>query len=105
MTMPEALKKSAIEQVVLAAISATNLARKEDAQLEVSTTAPLYGPGSPLDSLGLVSLLIEVEEGLRDAGTDVVLSDERAVSQKQSPFRDVPSLVAYIEKLIAEQQA
>lgn len=101
----EPLQKSDIEQVVLAAISAANLARKDDAQLEVSATALLYAPGSPLDSLGLVSLLIEVEEGLRDRGGDVVLSDERAVSQKHSPFRDVPSLVAYIEQLIAERQA
>ena len=103
--MPQALRKPEIEQVVLSAISSTNLARQPDAQLEVSTTARLYAPGSPLDSLGLVSLLIEVEEGLRDAGAEVVLSDERAVSQKHSPFRDVPSLVAYIEKLLAEQQA
>jgi acyl carrier protein len=99
------LPRSEIETIVLEAIRATNLARQEDMKLDVSPTALLYSPGSHLDSLGLVSLLIEVEEGLRDAGVEVTLSDERAVSQKHSPFRDVPSLVAYIEKLIAELPA
>jgi hypothetical protein len=32
----------------------------------------------------------------------VVLSDERAVSQKRSPFRNVQSLVAYISTLARE---
>jgi len=32
----------------------------------------------------------------RAAGFEVVLSDERAMSQKRSPFRSVPALVAYI---------
>ena len=95
--------RSAIEQIVLDAIRATNFARQADAHLEESGSALLYSPGSHLDSLGLVSLLIEVEEGFRDAGVEVMLSDERAVSQKHSPFRDVPSLVEYIERLIAER--
>jgi hypothetical protein len=33
-------------------------------------------------------------------GHDIVLSDERAVSQRRSPFRDVPSLVQYIDQLV-----
>jgi hypothetical protein len=32
----------------------------------------------------------------------VVLSDERAVSQKRSPFRNVQSLVSYISTLARE---
>ena len=51
--------------------------------------APIFGPDSPLDSLGLVGLLLDIEEGLQAIGCDVVLSDERAVSQKRSPFRNV----------------
>lgn len=101
----EMLPHSALQQIVFDAIRATNLAREADAQLEASPTALLYAPGSPLDSLGLVSLLIEVEEGLRDAGIEVTLSDERAVSQKRSPFRDVPALIQYIEQLLSKRPA
>ena len=67
-----------------------------------SADAPIFGPDSPLDSLGLVGLLLDVEEGLQAIGCDVVLSDERAVSQKRSPFRNVPSLVAYVSTLSRE---
>jgi hypothetical protein len=88
-----------IEAIVLQAVERTNLARDEEQQLEVSSTAALYGPTSTLDSLSLVTLLIDIEEGLLDAGCEVSLSDERAMSQKHSPFRDVPTLVAYIEGL------
>ena len=65
----------------------------------------MRGAGSPLDSLGLVSLLIEVEEGLRDAGWEISLSDERAVSQRHSPFRTVQTLAAYIEQSSSNRSA
>ena len=68
----------------------------------VSAEAPIFGPDSPLDSLGLVGLLLDIEEGLQAIGCEIVLSDERAVSQKRSPFRSVPSLVSYVGTLARE---
>jgi hypothetical protein len=92
----------AIQEVVLDAIRAANQARDAASQLVVAPDAPIFGPDSSLDSLGLVGLLLDVEEGLQAIGCDVVLSDERAVSQKRSPFRNVQSLVAYIGILARE---
>jgi acyl carrier protein len=86
--------------MVLQAIRASNLSRSSDSQLEVSPTARLFGRDSPLDSLGLVALLIDIEEAFTDRGMTLVLSDERALARSRSPFRDVPSLVDYIEGLI-----
>ena len=97
------LERQQIEVIIVAAIRMINLAREPDHQVAEASTAVLYGTGSSLDSLGLVSLLIEVEEGLRDEGIVVSLSDERAVSQKRSPFRDVPSLVQFIENSLSTQ--
>ena len=77
-----------------------NLARKSEAQIVVSPAAPLFGADSPLDSLGLVSLLMDVEEGLADRGFDITLSDARAMSQRLSPFRSVPALVSYIREML-----
>src|SRR3954451_8472854 len=90
------LGEEAIQQVVLQALAAMNLGRDEASQLAVSPDAPVFGPDSALDSLGLVGLLLDIEEGLQAIGCSVVLSDERAVSQKRSPFRSVETLVAYI---------
>jgi hypothetical protein len=42
---------------------------------------------------------------LRDRGCPIVLSDERAVSQKRSPFRTVTTLVEYIGSLLQAEQA
>ena len=92
-----------IQGIVLQAMRATNLARDTAAQLEVSPGAPIFGADSPLDSLGLVGLLLDIEDALQSAGYSIVLSDERAVSRKHSPFRTVDSLVAYIAALAAAE--
>jgi acyl carrier protein len=92
-----------IEELVLHAIRNMNMARGPQMQVTASPTAALFGPDSPLDSLGLVSLLMDVEEGLADRGHSVTLSDARAMSQRLSPFRSVPSLVAYIRETIPSQ--
>lgn len=89
-----------VQQIVLAALAAANQARDPQRQLEVHPEAALFGSGSPLDSLGLVGLLVDIEDALRDRGVDVELSDARAMSQTRSPFRDVPALVAYIGGLL-----
>jgi acyl carrier protein len=92
----------AIREVVLSAMRNVNEARDEASQLVVSAEAPIFGPESSLDSLGLVGLLLDIEEGLQAIGCEVVLSDERAVSQKRSPFRSVQSLVSYVGTLARE---
>lgn len=92
---------SRIQQIVIEALAAANQTRRADDQLAVGPEAPLFGPNSRLDSMGLVTLLIDVEEALAAEGVAVTLSDEKAVSRTRSPFRSVPALVAYISSLIA----
>ena len=99
---PGPIDDAAIQTVVLQAMRAANMARDSAAQLVVSPEAPIFGAGSPLDSLGLVALLMDIEEGLQDLGCNLNLSDERAVSQTRSPFRSVPTIVAYIGTLARE---
>jgi acyl carrier protein len=101
MPSDETGETDSIEAIVLDAMRALNMGRDADHQLDVSPIAPLYSRNSRLDSLGLVALLIEVEEALRDAGFDLSLSDERAMSLHHNPFRDVPSLVEYIRRLLS----
>jgi len=94
------VQRSQILALVLDAVAQTNRSRVPDQQLDASPEAPLFGAPSPLDSLGLVALLIDIEEALGDAGHSVVLSDERALSQSRSPFRSIGALVDYIEQLM-----
>ena len=97
------MDRSRITDIVLRAMTIANLSRVHQQQLEISPTASLFGAPGPLDSLGLVALMIDIEEAFSTEGRPIVLSDERAVSQKRSPFRDVPSLVTYIGHLLDEQ--
>ena len=92
------LTTTEIEALVLGAMSNTNQAQIPAKQLRVAADAPLFGADSPLDSLGLVSLLIDIEEALAERGFEVNLSDARAMSESRSPFRNVPALVGYIRE-------
>lgn len=63
----------------------------------------LYGQKSALDSLGLVTLLADLEEKTAaEHGVDIVLADERALSQKASPFRRVGTLADHLEARVRE---
>lgn len=93
------MDRETIERLVLKAIAAANEGRPEGQKLQETAAAPLFGPQSTLDSLGLVALLIDIEELFAREGMAIVLSDERAMSQRRSPYRDVPALVGYIEAL------
>ena len=56
-----------------------------------------------MDSLALVSLITDLEEKISDEfDEDIVLADEKAMSQRTSPFRTVESLTEYISKLLEE---
>jgi acyl carrier protein len=57
----------------------------------------LYGREGGLDSLGLVSLILDVEEAVNaQTGRGLVLADEKALAQRRSPFRTVESLADYV---------
>jgi acyl carrier protein len=64
---------------------------------------PLYGRESALDSLDLVSLIVDVESALSVSyNVEVTLASERAMSQKRSPFRSVETLANYIIEVMED---
>jgi acyl carrier protein len=72
---------------------------------EFSGDTVLLGGGATLDSLGLVSLVISVEQAIEDEfGINISLADERAMSQTRSPYRTVGSLAEYTTRLIMEEK-
>lgn len=69
--------------------------------VDAGEDAGLYGLGGVLDSLGLVTLIVAVEQVIEDElGETISLADEKAMSQKNSPFRTIGTLADYIVKLI-----
>ncbi len=69
----------------------------------LSDQTRLFGKEGLFDSLGLVALIVDVEQAIADAsGVSVTLGDDRAMSQSHSPFRSVGSLADYALMLISE---
>lgn len=61
----------------------------------------ILGNGAVLDSMSTVALIIATEEHVKNKlGVSVVIADEKAMSQRNSPFRTVKSLADYITTLI-----
>jgi acyl carrier protein len=90
-------------KVVLDSVSELNLQLDDSHQLELSPETQLFGRGSKLDSLGLVNLIVLVEEKTADTfGKSVTIADEKAMSQKNSPFRTVQTLAEYLFSLLKE---
>ena len=94
------MTKDKIQKIIFDALEMVNQSRDENEKIPVSAQTALFGNDGYLDSMGLVSLLIDIEESLQGEGVLLSLSDERAMSEKKSPFRDVPSLTEYILRLV-----
>ena len=102
-TVQQALDRQAVVEVILGALQDV-LAGAEGEPLAPDENTRLIGRSSVLDSMGLVTLIVEVEQRLED-GHDlvVVLADDRAMSQTRSPFLSVGTLADYVLQLAAGQ--
>lgn len=69
-------------------------------------TTSLVGKQAVLDSLALVTMIVDLEQRVEEEfGIIITLTDDRAMSQRSSPFRTVGSLTAYLEELVGEETA
>ena len=75
----------------------------QESQVLIDATEETKLFGENLDSMGIVFLVTDLEGIISDElGIDLVLADERAMSQKTSPFRTVKTLAKYTQMLIDE---
>jgi|TARA_B110000116_G_C16395931_1_gene385176 acyl carrier protein len=92
-----------IEEVILNSLIELNEELENNPLGSPSKETQLYGGGGALDSMALVSFITDLEEIISEKfDKDIILADERAMSQKTSPFRSVESLTRYIKKLLEE---
>ena len=63
---------------------------------ELTEDTILFGKEGALDSMGLVTLIVAVEQAIEDRyDASAGLADEKAMSQARSPYRSVASLADY----------
>ncbi len=97
------LNKENVLEIIFRALQNLNDEMGESDKFEVGPNTPLFGPNATLDSLALVSVIVDVEGDVSTAmGRSISLTDDRAMSQQISPFDDVQTLVNYIMILVNE---
>ena len=86
------------ELIELICATVTETANSEGIPLPqpVSASTRLFGQDGLLDSMALVSVVIAIEQQIADKfGKGVALADEKALSQRSSPYRTVETLADY----------
>ena len=84
--------------------TATELGDDEIGEIEnLNAETILFGEDGVLDSMGLVTLIVAVEQAIEDKfDVSVSLADEKAMSQSNSPYQSVATLAAYATSQIDE---
>lgn len=93
--------KTEIIDIIFTCIEDVNLQNETNIPKDIN--AKIFGKESSLDSLGLVNLIVSIEEAINDKyDVTISIADEKAMSQVRSPFRAVDTLVDYIHLLLEE---
>src|SRR5947208_11410698 len=95
-----------ITKAVYLAVDALNAELPAGVSVEKSLDAPVYGAGGKLESLDIVTLIMEVEEKINaEFGTDITIADENLLSKEKSPFSTLGTLNDYLHELLTKEGA
>ena len=73
---------------------------------EIGEETIIIGQGAALDSVGVVALIVDVEQRLEmDHDVSITLANDKAMSQKNSPFRTAGVLTDHVLETIKEREA
>lgn len=97
------LDRAQVAQLILTSLRDVLASNGSDVNpAELSEETRLLGRSAVLDSMGLVTLIVDVEQRVEEQhGLALVLADERAMSQTRSPFLSVGALADYVCQLAA----
>lgn len=94
-------KNEQIIQIVYHAIENLNMERASDNKVPVAMDTLLLAEEGLVDSLELVSLVVDVETAIGDIfKCEVSLTDDEAMSRDESPFHSIASLCNYINEVL-----
>jgi acyl carrier protein len=95
------MNKQQIFDIVINKVTDLNETLPETQQFAVNGETQLFGTNSKIDSLSLVSVIVELEgEFSSEHNIDISLTDDRAMMRAQSPFENINSLTDYIDEVI-----
>lgn len=92
-----------VENLIIEQIESYNETLEEKVELKKGKETVLFGTGGVLTSIDFVNLIVDIEQAIEDEfDVSVTIASAKAMSQKNSPFRTVEALAAYIKSLIEE---
>ena len=90
------MREKALE-LVRAAIEELNEELDYESLRNVTDETPVFGGPDSIDSLSLVTLVVDLEKEVQQAfGKQITLADEKAMSMRNSPYRTAGALVDFI---------
>lgn len=94
------MNREKIAEVVITSLTDYLESRGENIKVDEQTY--LVGRKAVIDSIGLVNIIVDVEGKLLDEDIEITLLSEKAMSQTNSPFKNVGTLTDFILSEIAE---
>jgi acyl carrier protein len=92
-----------VTELVYEVIDGINSQSSKKKKIEKRDDFLLYGDGGNLDSMDLVGLIVDVEQKItKNYGVSVALANEKSLSQTNSPFRSIGSLIEYAMVLLKD---
>ncbi|MCS6968238.1 MAG: hypothetical protein RMJ44_05650 [Cytophagales bacterium] len=99
------VEKDKIFDLIVETIKAFCIENDISIDLSEGRKTRLFGGGGPLDSISLVSLIVQIEETIENkTGKAIIIADEKAMSRKTSPFASVGLLTDYVLELLTEDE-
>ena len=95
------MNKEELYKIVIKQLEDLSETLPEDQKFLVSRETILFGRGSSIDSMSLVSVIVDLEGFFFDEiGLEISLTDDNAMTREISPFDNVSNLVDYLDELI-----
>ena len=95
-----------VKEAVFAALEAFNDSQEDSKKVEIDEATPLMGGQAVLESIGLVSLIMEIEQQVQEKlQRNVSLTSEKAMAARVSPFRRVRTLIDFIAEELSDEDA
>jgi acyl carrier protein len=100
------IERTAAYEIVVGSLAEVFVQSGLDAPAVVNEETVLVGKDAVLDSLGVVSLIVEIEQRVEGGhGVSVTLANDKAMSARNSPFRTVGVLTDHVVAMVAEESA
>lgn len=91
------IRPEQVETLIRDAIAIMNEELPESERIDAKPSTVLFGFGAEIDSLSLVSLVVNIESMLSDQyNLDIALADEEAAARSVLPFSTVQAAQEYI---------